>query len=77
MTIFAGGMLGVGFGGLQEILDRGFRTREQVRSVLATDCLALVPRLTDDNLKPMPSDWQSTALHSTKQAGSVSPMLSG
>ena len=31
MTIFAGGMLGVGFGALREIMDRGFRTREQVR----------------------------------------------
>ena len=29
----------------REIMDRGFRTREQVRSVLATECLALVPRV--------------------------------
>ena len=34
VTILAGGMLGVGFAGLQEILDRGFRTREQIRSFL-------------------------------------------
>src|SRR6202040_4240375 len=27
-TIFAGGMLGVGFGALRELLDRGFRTSE-------------------------------------------------
>ena len=30
-TLFAGGMLGVGFGALRELLDRGFRTREQVQ----------------------------------------------
>jgi succinoglycan biosynthesis transport protein ExoP len=50
-TIFAGGMLGVGFGLMREIMDRGFRTREQVRSVLATECLALVPLLTDERSK--------------------------
>lgn len=44
-TIFAGGMLGVGFGALRELLDRGFRTREQVKSVLNTECLALIPRV--------------------------------
>jgi succinoglycan biosynthesis transport protein ExoP len=47
ITIFAGGMLGVGFGVLREIMDRGFRTREQVQSVLETECLALVPLLKD------------------------------
>jgi polysaccharide biosynthesis transport protein len=44
-TLFAGGMLGVGFGALRELLDRGFRTREQVKSVLNTECLALIPRV--------------------------------
>jgi succinoglycan biosynthesis transport protein ExoP len=38
-------MLGVGFGALREVLDRGFRTGDQVKSVLNTDCLALIPRL--------------------------------
>jgi succinoglycan biosynthesis transport protein ExoP len=47
VSIFAGGMLGVGLGTFREIRDRGFRTREQVRSVLATECLALVPLLTE------------------------------
>ena len=42
-AIFAGGMLGVGFGALRELLDGGFRTREQVKSVLNTECLALIP----------------------------------
>jgi len=49
LTVLAGGLAGIGFGALREILDRGFRTREQVRSVLATDCLALVPRLEGRN----------------------------
>jgi succinoglycan biosynthesis transport protein ExoP len=46
-AIFGGAVLGIGCGALREMLDRGFRTREQVRSVLNTQCLALVPRLTD------------------------------
>ncbi|WP_426527984.1 polysaccharide biosynthesis tyrosine autokinase [Bradyrhizobium sp. McL0615] len=44
-TLFAGGMLGVGFGALRELLDSSFRTREQIRSVLNTECLALIPRV--------------------------------
>ena len=71
VTIFAGGMLGMGFGALQEILDRGFRTREQVRAVLATDCLAMVPRLTRKRVEKMPTDWQSSTVRSTKRAGTA------
>ena len=51
-TLFAGGMLGVGFGALRELLDRGFRTREQVKSVLNTECLALIPRVGQDPNAP-------------------------
>jgi succinoglycan biosynthesis transport protein ExoP len=47
-TLFAGGMLGVGFGALRELLDSSFRTREQVKSVLNTECLALIPRVGQD-----------------------------
>src|SRR5262245_42325332 len=47
VAIFAGGILGTGLGVLREMRDRGFRTREQVRSVLATECLALVPLVAD------------------------------
>jgi succinoglycan biosynthesis transport protein ExoP len=36
---------------LREMMDRGFRTREQVQSVLGTECLALVPLLTDERSK--------------------------
>jgi polysaccharide biosynthesis transport protein len=47
VTLFAGATLGVGLGAFREIMDRGFRTRDQVRSVLGTECLALVPLLAD------------------------------
>jgi succinoglycan biosynthesis transport protein ExoP len=46
VAVFVGGILGVGIAGIREIADRGFRTRDQVRSVLGTECLALVPLLT-------------------------------
>jgi succinoglycan biosynthesis transport protein ExoP len=60
MTIFAGGLLGFGIGALREILDRGFRTREQVRSVLETNCLGLVPMIANDGSIGMAPDWKST-----------------
>src|SRR5207253_9002761 len=44
-TVLAGVMLGGGLAAFREIMDRRFRTREQIQSVLATDCLALVPLL--------------------------------
>ena len=47
VTAFAGVMLGVGVGAFREIMDRGFRTRDQVRSVLGTECVALFPLLPD------------------------------
>jgi len=50
-TIVAGAMIGVGFAAFREIMDRKFRTREQVQSVLATECLALVPVLADSGRK--------------------------
>ncbi len=52
MTIFLGGGAGIGLGALREILDRGFRTREQVRAVLKTECLALVPLFDEVGSKP-------------------------
>jgi succinoglycan biosynthesis transport protein ExoP len=53
LTIFAGGMLGFGIGALREIMDRGFRTCEQVRSLLETDCLGMVPLLNGSSKAPM------------------------
>jgi succinoglycan biosynthesis transport protein ExoP len=43
VTLVAGAMIGGGLAAFREIMDRRFRTREQVKSVLATECLALVP----------------------------------
>jgi succinoglycan biosynthesis transport protein ExoP len=71
LTIFAGGMLGVGFGILREIMDRGFRTREQIQSVLGTECLALIPRLSDGKSKGVLRVFgyqQSNALQSRGRA---------
>lgn len=42
----AGGLaLGVGIGVLRETMDRVFRTSRQVRNVLHTDCIAMLPKL--------------------------------
>ena len=51
-TLFAGGMLGVGFGALREMLDSSFRTRDHVKSVINTECLALIPRVGQDPNAP-------------------------
>ena len=45
LIILAGGMLGVGVGLFREMRDQGFKTRDQVRSILDAECLALVPVL--------------------------------
>ena len=66
LTIFAGGMLGVGLGAFREIRDRGFRTREQVQSSLGTECLALIPLLTDGR-KRMFSGRPSVAVQRTRR----------
>jgi polysaccharide biosynthesis transport protein len=68
ITVFAGGLLGAGLGAFRELMDRGFRTREQVRSVLATECLALVPLLTDGRRKRFLSSWQSLAMEPMRKA---------
>ena len=46
-----GGMaFGFGIGMLRDLSDRVFRTSEQVESLLKTDCIALVPLLTGDEI---------------------------
>jgi polysaccharide biosynthesis transport protein len=50
-TLLAGAAIGGGLAVFREIMDRRFRTREQVQSVLATECLALVPLLADNSKK--------------------------
>ena len=73
-AICAGGMLGVGFGALREFLGHGFRTREQVRSVMAVECLAMVPLLegvkkSRRRLQPMgDGSWSLPPLSSPQRA---------
>ena len=54
--------IGGGLAAFREIMDRRFRTREQVKSVLATECLALVPLLADSSRKGIFSKPQPLAL---------------
>src|SRR5262249_1012638 len=73
VTIFAGGVLGVGLGAFREVMDRGFRTRGQVRSVLATECLALVPLMTKSQKRLSSSGRQSLAAALPFIAGRTAP----
>jgi polysaccharide biosynthesis transport protein len=66
-TIVAGAMIGGGLAAFREIMDRKFRTREQVQSVLATECLALVPVLDDRSRKRIFSKPQPLALESRRE----------
>jgi succinoglycan biosynthesis transport protein ExoP len=68
ITVFAGGLLGAGLGAFRELMDRGFRTREQVRSVLATECLALVPLLADGRGKRILSHRRFLAMEPIRSA---------
>src|SRR5262245_37775570 len=68
VTAFAGMMVGVGFGAFREIMDRGFRTRDQVRSVLGTECVALFPMLPDHKNRVF-SRQQALALPQPAQRG--------
>jgi succinoglycan biosynthesis transport protein ExoP len=45
MAVLAGAVLGIGFGVLREMLDDVFRTAGQIRSILETECLAMIPLL--------------------------------
>jgi polysaccharide biosynthesis transport protein len=66
-TIVAGALIGGGLAAFREIMDRKFRTREQVQSVLATECLALVPVLADSGRKRIFSKPQPLALESRRE----------
>ena len=67
VTMITGGLIGVGLGALREIMDRRFRTREQVQSILATECLALVPLLADNSRKRIFSSWKALTLESRRE----------
>jgi polysaccharide biosynthesis transport protein len=66
VTVIAGGLIGAGLGALREITDRRFRSREQVQSVLATECLALVPLLADNSRKRIFSSRKALTLQSRR-----------
>jgi polysaccharide biosynthesis transport protein len=66
VTIIAGGLIGAGLGALREITDRRFRSREQVQSVLATECLALVPLLANNSQKRIFSSRKTLTLESRR-----------
>jgi polysaccharide biosynthesis transport protein len=68
VTALAGGMLGAGFAAFRELTDRGFRTRQQVRSVLASECLALVPLLSDGRRRRFISNRRSLAMETMREA---------
>jgi polysaccharide biosynthesis transport protein len=67
VTMITGGLIGVGLGALREIMDRRFRTREQVQSILATECLALVPLLADNSRKRIFSSRKALTLESRRK----------
>ena len=67
VMIFAGGIVGVGLGAFREIRDRGFRTREQVQSTLATECVAMIPLLTEGRNR-MLAGRQSVAVRRSNAA---------
>lgn len=61
-TLLAGAGLGVGFGALRELMDRGFRTKEQVQSALSLQCLSLIPILTDRAMLGILNDPRTMAV---------------
>jgi succinoglycan biosynthesis transport protein ExoP len=67
VTLVAGAMIGGGLAAFREIMDSRFRTREQVKSVLATECLALVPLVADSSRKRIFSKPQPLALEPRRQ----------
>jgi succinoglycan biosynthesis transport protein ExoP len=81
---FAGGVLGVGLGVFREIRDCGFRTREQVRSILDTECLALVPlltgrrrMLTSSRVNSAYSGWQPLPVPSARKQAFAGSAIDG
>jgi polysaccharide biosynthesis transport protein len=67
LTLLAGGAIGGGFAAFREIMDRRFRTREQVQSVLATECLALVPLVAEHRKKRIFSKPRPLALEHRRE----------
>jgi exopolysaccharide transport family protein len=52
LSLLGGIALGVGVGLLRDLMDRVFRTRNQVQSLLQIPCIAMVPLLKTSRLRP-------------------------
>jgi succinoglycan biosynthesis transport protein ExoP len=52
LSLMGGLALGVGVGLLRDLMDRGFRTRAQVQSLLQLPCIAVVPLVERSQLRP-------------------------
>ena len=52
LSLMGGLALGVGVGLLRDLMDRGFRTRTQVQSLLQLPCIAVVPLVEESQLRP-------------------------
>jgi len=77
-TIFFGLMLGFGAAFVREAVDRVFRTRQQVESILRTNCLAVLPRLsTSATVASGASDNAQTARQQTGTAEKFVTDLNG
>ena len=76
---FAGGVLGVALAAFREIRDCGFRTREQVLSILDTECLALVPLLTRQRMltSSRVNGWQPLPVPSARQQAFAGSAIDG
>jgi succinoglycan biosynthesis transport protein ExoP len=70
LAILAGLAIGVMAGAWREIVDRVFRTRSQVEELLQTDCIALIPAVTE---KAQNGSTRNGISHGPKGDGKVSP----
>lgn len=61
-TLLAGVGIGAGLGAFRELMDRGFRTKEQVQKALSLQCLSLIPVLTDRAMLGILNDTKTIGL---------------
>lgn len=58
LTAFGGIAFGVGLGFFRELMDSRFRTKEHIQALLQTECLAMVPLLTNPRAKGRLGSWR-------------------
>ena len=74
-SILLGAAAGAGFGMFRELMDRVFRTMEQVRDELGVEVLGMLPLISYPSL-PQPSDKRSNAAENRAPAiGAIAPTL--